>query len=94
MLPYFIFTEDIEGFCQLIGYSIDDNVSINKRVCTYALEGENTPRITTHHLGYEVSPLIPPEKVIVYLTLILNGYSYEEAIKEIDVVWNGHSPFA
>ena len=86
MLPYFVCTEEIQSFCQLMGINIDDSASIDKYVCMYQL-----PRITSYNLNLESNPLIPPEKVLEYLTLILNGYSFNEAIKELGVVGNGRS---
>lgn len=84
MLPYFNYTEDIENFCQLMGFAID-NVSINKYTCMYELEYFPTPYITSYNLDPDTSPYIPPEKVIDYLTLLLNSYSYEDAVKQLNV---------
>ena len=86
MLPYFEYTEDIENFCHLTGYTIDLPNFHFKYVCTYSLDEFPTPIITSFNLDYSLNPLIPPEKVIEYLTLILNGYSFEKAIKELGVV--------
>ena len=86
MLPYFKHTEDIHNFCQLVGFAIEDSVSINKYVCMYVLQYYPPPRITSYNLDPATSPLIPPDKVIDYLTLMLNGYSYEKAVNEIGVV--------
>ena len=87
MLPYFKYTKDVENFCHLMGYTIDLPNFHFKYVCTYSLDAFPTPTITSYNLSYSSDPLIPSEKVIEYLTLILNGYSYEDAIKEIGVVW-------
>ena len=87
MLPYFKYTEDVENFCHLTGYTIDLPNAHFKYVCTYSLAEFPTPIITSFNLSCSRDPLIPSEKVLEYLTLILNGYSYEEAIKEIAVVW-------
>ena len=89
MLPYFEYTEDIQNFCQLMGFRIDLPNLHFKYVCMYALEDFSTPHITSYNLDLDTSPLIPPEKVIDYLTLMLNGYSFQKAIKELNVVRNG-----
>ena len=86
MLPYFEYTEDIQNFCQLVGFAIEDSASLNKCVCMYTLKYHPTPRITSYNLDPATSPLIPPDKVLTYLTLMLNGYSYEKAINEIGVL--------
>ena len=86
MLPYFKYTEDIQNFCQLVGFTIEDSASLNKYVCTYTLEHNPTPLVTSYNLDRAASPLIPPDKVIDYLTLMLNGYSYEKAVNELNVV--------
>lgn len=91
MLPYFKYTEDVENFCHLMGYTIDLPRFPCAYVCTYSLEEFPTPIITSFNLDCSLYPLIPPEKVIEYLTLILNGYSFNEAIKELGIVGNGHS---
>ena len=52
----------------------------------YTLEYHPTPRITSYNLGLATNPLIPPDKVIDYLTLMLNGYSYKKAVNELNVV--------
>lgn len=64
-----------------MGINIDDNAPIDKYVCMYQL-----PRITSYNLNLESDPLIPPEKVIHYITLILNGYSHRKAVNELNVV--------
>ena len=92
MLPYFIYTEDVQSFCQLTGYTIAESVYLGNRVCMYRIDYMGTPFITAYSLGYESNPLIPPEKVINYLTLILNEYSFADAIEELGVVGNGRSP--
>ena len=86
MLPYFEYTEDVQNFCMLMGYTIEDSVSLNKYVCMYELKNHSAPRITSYNLGLDMSPLIPPDKVIDYLTLMLNGYSCKKAVNEIGVV--------
>ena len=86
MLPYFKYTEDIHNFCQLVGFTIEDSASLNKYVCMYTLEDRPTPRITSYNLDPATSPLIPPDKVIDYLTLMLNDYSCEKAFNELNVV--------
>ena len=89
MLPYFEYTVDVENFCKLTGFTIDRPTFTTRYVCTYALEDFPTPVITSFNLECSPNPLIPPEKVIEYLTLILNGYSFQKAIKELGVVRNG-----
>lgn len=89
MLPYFKYTEDIENFCKLMGFKIDLPNLHFEYVCMYALEDFPTPLITSYNLDPDRDPLIPPEKVIDYLTLMLNGYSFQKAIKELNVVRNG-----
>ena len=86
MLPYFKYTEDVQSFCLLMGYTIDPAVSLNTNVCMYGLEGRLTPYIATFNLSTSAHPFIPHDKVIAYLTLMLNGYSYEKAFNEINVV--------
>lgn len=88
MLPYFKYTEDVQSFCQLMGYDIDIPEHHTGYVCTYTYPSEHNqlPYITSYHLGCEASLLIPPEKVIPYLILMLNGYSYIGAVKELSVV--------
>lgn len=86
MLPYFEYTEDVHNFCQLVGFIIEDSASLNKYVCMYALEHNPTPLVTSYNLDPTMSPLIPPDKVIDYLTLILNGYSCKKAVNELNVV--------
>ena len=86
MLPYFEYTEDVQSFCMLMGYAIDTNTSLNANVCMYVMEGRLTPYITAFNLNTSAHPFIPPDKVIDYLTLILNGYSYEKAVNELNVV--------
>ena len=91
MLPYFKYTEDVQSFCLLMGYTIDLPRCPFEYVCTYPLDAFPTPIITAFNLDCSLYPLIPPEKVLEYLTLILNGYSFNEAIKELGVVGNGRS---
>ena len=86
MLPYFEYTEDVHNFCMLMGYTIEDSVSLTKYVCMNTLKYHPTPRITSYNLDPATSPLIPPNKVIDYLTLMLNGYSCKKAVNEIGVV--------
>ena len=89
MIPYFKYTEDVENFCKLTGFTIDLPNSHFEYVCMYALENVPTPYITSYNLGLDMSPLIPSEKVLTYLTLMLNGYSHCKAVKELNVVVNG-----
>ena len=86
MLPYFEYTEDVQNFCMLMGYTIGDSASLNRYVCMYSLEYRSNPIIASYNLDHTISPLIPPDKVIDYLTLTLNGYSYEDAVNELNVV--------
>ena len=86
MLPYFEYTEDVENFCQLMGFKIDLPTYTTRYVCTYSLDEFPTPLITSFNLACSLNPLIPPEKVIDYLTLMLNGYSFEKAVNELNVV--------
>ena len=86
MLPYFKFTEDVQSFCQLVGFTIEDSASLNRYVCMYSLEYGPDRIITSYNLDHANNPLIPPDKVIDYLTLMLNGYSYKEAVNELNVV--------
>ena len=86
MLPYFKYTEDIENFCRLMGFIIDLPNTHVEYICMYHLEGFTTPRITSYNLALNTNPLIPPEKVLMYLTLMLNGYSFSEAINELSAV--------
>ena len=86
MLPYFEYTEDVQNFCMLMGYTIDIGVSLNANVCMYDLDYRLTPYITAFNLEVTEHPLIPSEKVFAYLTLMLNSYSYEKAVNELNVV--------
>ena len=87
MLPYFKFTEEVQGFCSLMGYSVEDGATQVKYVCMYGLDYSSRPHIAMYNLDPDSHPCIPKEKVLDYLALILNGYSYEDAVKEIGVVW-------
>ena len=87
MLPYFKFTEEVQGFCSLMGYSVEDGATQAKYVCMYGLEYSSRPHIAMYNLEPESHPYIPKAKVIDYLALVLNGYSYEDAVKEVSVVW-------
>ena len=86
MLPYFEYTEDVQNFCHFMGFTIDLPETPTGYVCMYVLAGRLTPYITTFNLKVTAHPLIPPDKVIAYLTLMLNGYSREKAVNEIGVV--------
>ena len=86
MLPYFEYTEDVQNFCQFMGFTIDSTVALNTNICMYDLETSLTPYITSFNLEVTAHPLIPSEKVFEYLTLMLNGYSSEKAVKGIGVV--------
>ena len=85
MLPYFKFTEEVQGFCELMGFTID-NASLDKYTCMYELKYFPTPYITSYTLDPDMSPYIPSEKVLEYLTLMLNGYSHHKAVNELNVV--------
>lgn len=87
MLPYFIFTEEIQGFCELMGYSIENGATHAKYVCMYSLHSINYPLIAIYELDPKSNPYIPNEKVIAYLSCLLDGYSYADAVKEVGVVW-------
>ena len=89
MLPYFEYTEDVENFCKLMGFKIDLPNLHFEYVCMYELGDFPKPYITSYNLDLDTSPLIPSEKVIDYLTLMLNGYSFQKAIKELNVARNG-----
>ena len=86
MLPYFKYTEDIQNFCHLMGFIIDLPNLHFEYVCMNSLEYSPIPRITSYNFGPNNDSLIPPEKVIHYLTLILNGYSFKKAVNELNVV--------
>ena len=86
MLPYFEYTEDIHNFCMLTGFTTEITDQPTGYVCMYSLEYYREPHITLYNLDRAINPLIPSNKVIDYLTLMLNGYSYEKAINEIGVV--------
>ena len=86
MLPYFEYTEGVHNFCIFMGFTIDLPNCCFEYVCVYSLEHRKKPYITTYNLDLDRSPLIPPDKVIDYLTLMLNGYSHEKAVNEINVV--------
>ena len=86
MLPYFKFTEEIQGFCELMGYSTEHGATHAKYVCMYGLDYSSRPHIAIYNLDPESHPYIPNEKVIAYLSFILGGYSYKDAVKELGVV--------
>ncbi len=86
MLPYFVYTEEIQSFCQLMGITMDNSASIDKYACMYQLDCYPLPRIASYNLNPANDPLIPPEKVLEYLALILNGYSCGKAVNELNVV--------
>ena len=86
MLPYFKFTEDVQNFCHLMGFTLDIPETHAGYVCMYSLEHCKKPYITAYNLDLDICPLIPSEKVIDYLTLILNSYSCKKAVNEIAVV--------
>lgn len=91
MLPYFEYTEDVQNFCQFMGYTIDFTIALKTNVCMYSLEYRSDPIITSYNLDLAINPLIPPDKVIDYLTLMLNGYSCEKAVKKLGVVRDSSS---
>lgn len=86
MLPYFEYTEDVQNFCYLMGFTSDIPETITGYVCMYSLEYYKKPYITSYNLDLDICPLIPPDKVIDYLTLMLNGYPCEKAVDELNVV--------
>ena len=86
MLPYFEYTEDVQNFCMLMGFTINLPDKPHGYVCMYSLEHHKKPLINPYNLDLDRCPLIPPDKVIDYLVLMLNGYSCEKAVKEIGVV--------
>ena len=86
MLPYFKLTEDVQNFCHLMDFTLDIPKTPTGYVCMYLLGYHKKPYITSYNLDLDIYPLIPPDKVIDYLTLILNGYSSEKAVKELNVV--------
>ena len=87
MLPYFKFTEEVQGFCELMGYSVEHTATQAKYACMYKLDYSSRPYIARYNLDPETHPYIPEAKVLDYLALILAGYSYEDAVKELGVVW-------
>jgi len=87
MLPYFKYTDEIQCFCRLMGIHIDEDVTGAEYVCMYSREHAKVPHITAYALKPETNPQIHNEKVLSYLVFLLNGYTYEDAIKEIGVVW-------
>ena len=86
MLPYFEYTEDVHNFCQLMDFTLDIPKTPTGYVCMYLLGYHKKPYITSYNLDLDTYPLIPPDKVIDYLTLMLNGYSSEEAVNALNVV--------
>lgn len=87
MLPYFTFTEEVQGFCSLMGYSVEHGATQAKYVCMYELVYSSRPYIDMYNLEPESHPFIPEAKVLDYLALILDGYSFEDAVKKLGVVW-------
>ena len=86
MLPYFEYTEDIHNFCMLTGFTTEITDQPTGYVCMYSLEYNKNPHITSYNLDHTINPLIPPNKVIDYLTLILNGYSCKDAVNALNVL--------
>ena len=86
MLPYFEYTEDIHNFCLLMDFTLDIPKTPAGYVCMYLLGYHKKPYITSYNLDLDTCPLIPPDKVIDYLSLMLNGYSCREAVNELNVV--------
>ena len=86
MLPYFEYTEDVQSFCQFMGFTTEITDQPTGYVCMYSLEYYRKPHITLYNLDLAISPLIPPDKVLTYLTLMLNGYSCEKAVNELNVI--------
>ena len=86
MLPYFEYTEDVQSFCQFMGYTINLPRFPLEYVCMYSLDEFPAPVITSFNLDCSLNPLIPPEKVLEYLTLMLNGYSHQKAVDELNVI--------
>ena len=86
MLPYFEYTEDVQSFCQFMGFIVNLPRFPREYVCMYSLDEFPTPVLTSFNLDCSLNPLIPPEKVLDYLTLMLNGYSHQKAVKELGVV--------
>ena len=88
MFPYFKFTEEVQGFCELMGYSVEHDATHANYVCMYTLNYTKCPHIAIYNLNPELHPYIPEAKVIEYLALILEGYSHRDAINELGVVGN------
>ena len=86
MLPYFEFTEDVQNFCRLMDFTLEFPETTTGYVCMYSLEFHKKPYITSYNLDLDTCPLIPSEKVIDYLTLMLNGYSNQKAVNELNIV--------
>ena len=91
MLAYFVYTAEIQNFCQLMEFNIDGSVSIDRCTCMYSIKYYPIPRITLYNLDHEDDVLIPPEKVLEYLTLMLNGYSCREAVNALNVVGDSYA---
>lgn len=95
MLPYFKYTDEIQCFCRLMGIHEDEDIAGAEYVCMYAREFTKVPHIAPYVLRFGTNPQIPNEKVLSYLVFLLNGYTYEDAIKASGaVVGNGHSSIA
>ena len=86
MLPYFKYTEDVQSFCMLMGFTLNIPETPAGYVCMYSLKYRKKPYITSYNLDLDSCPLIPPDKVIDYLTLMLNDYSCEKAVNELNVI--------
>ena len=87
MLPYFEYTEDVHNFCMLMGFTTEiTDHQPNGYVCMYSFEYYRKPLIIPYNLDLAINPLIPPDKALTYLTLMLNGYSDENAVNEIGVL--------
>ena len=81
MLPHFKLTEDIENFCMLMNISIEHSY-IFKYVCMNSLKYSSKPRIVSFNLDDDPEHLIPEDKVIPYISYVLNDYSLADAFHE------------
>ena len=92
MLPYFKYTDEIQGFCRLMGIHEDEDIGKTEYVCMYSRDYKKFPHIAPYNLSPGTNPQIHNERVLSYLVFLLNGYTYKDAIKASGaVVGNGHS---
>ena len=85
MLPYFKLTKAIENFCMMMNIEIDHSGSY-EYVCMNSLKFSITPRITSFSLHPDPEHLVPEDKVIPYISYVLDDYHLADAFHAINAV--------